>query len=214
MRSVLILLGLLTVVGSAWAVPREYSAAILFRSDSMDVMNIFSLEYDSDRDVPLSLRAVREVSSACMNVSASLFFLLQPTDTQTKIQANCADFAQRMAAVSPLAPYPYTALSLVSATSEERGKAIERSHALAEHEGWQAKVRIVQALKPGMSVEEIGKADVQTILGSSEMSRWLAGYYLENLDLRPTIVAWVESAPGNLQSRFLSNVRNLSAQSN
>lgn len=214
MRLFLILLGVLTLVGAAWAVPREYSAAILFRSDSQDVMTAFNTEYEADRSTPLSLRAIREVSSACMNVSANLFFMLQPSEIQKRIQTNCADYAKRMSSTSPLAAYPYTALALTSATPSEQKAAIEKSYALARHEGWQAKIRVIQALNPSVDVQDIAEADVATLLGSPELAQWLAGYYLEKAEYRPQITALVGTTSPALQSRFLQSVRRQSEQSN
>ena len=150
----------------------------------------------------------------CLDVLDSLFARVQPTSNQHAFFSQCRDAALTLTAQSPTygeAWIVVAATSVALGDFERFRQALRAAHLAAPSVHWQADRRQTLAARHLDQIDGHGLADLdsdfRTLLNSGTGTAALAARYSVTPELRERITATVETAPPDLQRRFLAAVK-------
>lgn len=215
MRMVLLVISAIVMGCSAFALGREYPAAIFARLDTGDMIARLS-ESPTIGPValPLTWTGQKEVLVACIQVQASLLMALQSSDIKNNVLQICDDFADRATARTPTFAMGYLVKAQTADGLQDlaaSNAALVKGQAFAPFEGWQALRRVDLGLRHPDRLDAAARRaleqDLSFLMATGFGSVSIAKLYVANPDHRALIEAQIGSLPTEAQNRFLSELK-------
>lgn len=163
---------------------------------------------------PGSISGTNLILRRCSEVVAGLMGALQPAEFAAPARTNCRRFAEAALFEMPtngLAALLGARLAFLEGDTESGNAFLERSQMVAAHEQWLAEARVAIAEDNlehlTEAVRRRHEADLVLLARSARGVRSIAYRYVSDPAFRERITAIVETLPGDVQQRFLNNVR-------
>lgn len=199
------------VIGGTFGAHRELDLA--FASSGSDGA-FFSRTVEAPLPAPVAISSSNTILRRCANVVGGLYGRLQPPGLSQIARERCRDFAQSVLARMPthgLAAFGVAQMQLALGETASGSEALRLSQGLTPHEQWLAEARVELAETHYASLSpdalEGHTADLALLARSNRGVRAIAYRYVSDPAFRERITSVVETLPGDVQTRFVSNVR-------
>lgn len=212
MKVILLLLSLLSFIGSAVTIGREANAAYFSRSSEVAVF--YDLAFGDDAiDLPWSSRGKREVFETCAKALQGMIYATQTEAVRRAMNERCTALASLDLSRNPTYSAAYTVQMLASEDPSNVANAMVLSHLTAPSESWNAKLRLSKGVflfGSGKSDVDLNlRSDIAFLVQSPEGRAWLAKLYRQNNGVRAIIVETIDARPTKEKADFLKEVARL-----
>ncbi len=186
----------------------------LARVSTLPDYDSFRLLKESPPERAMSIRADRAILTACDDALGGRLGSVLPSEALTEVASKCTDIGRQISQAAPTWAFPafVSAVSAYHLGDRETAFAdLRQSRRFGPYESWLAERRVGFALQlleeaPDFAREALN-ADIAALLESRLGRIYVASIYVRSPDVRPLILAQLESLEPDLKREFLFRAR-------